>query len=148
MKVDVSTRLDCSAEKAWTEAVKTSVLTRVIWPMARIVPADQGRFPERWSEGLTLRCKSFLWGFIPIGVRMLHFETVDNERFRFCTREHDSMVKRWDHVASVVPDGEKHSIYRDVIEIDAGKLTFLVWLWACWFYRHRQRRWRALARTL
>jgi hypothetical protein len=49
---------------------------------------------------------------------------------------------------SVRPLDENRSIYRDVIDIDAGSLTVLVWAWASWFYRHRQRRWRALAKTL
>ena len=34
------------------------------------------------------------------------------------------------------------------IVIEAGPLTLLVWLFANWFYRHRQRRWRRVARRL
>jgi hypothetical protein len=44
------------------------------------------------------------------------------------------------------PWDQDQSIYSDVIDIDAGRLTVSVW--ATWFYRHRQRRWRALAKSL
>jgi hypothetical protein len=49
---------------------------------------------------------------------------------------------------SIKPLGQDRSIYSDVIDIDAGALTVLVWAWASWFYRHRQRRWRAFAKSL
>jgi hypothetical protein len=51
-------------------------------------------------------------------------------------------------VISIKPRDDSRSLYRDTIEIDAGILTFVVWAWANWLYRHRQRRWRALAKTL
>jgi hypothetical protein len=33
---------------------------------------------------------------------------------------------------------------RDTVEVRAGVLTPFIWLFAQLFYRHRQRRWRAL----
>jgi hypothetical protein len=48
----------------------------------------------------------------------------------------------------IKPLDDTRSICRDTIDIDAGNLTFVVGAWANWFYRHRQRRWRALAKTL
>jgi hypothetical protein len=148
MKVDVSTVLNCPADKAWDEVQKSSLLLHVIRPMAGIVPADRSGFPERWSEGLTVRCKTFIFGFIPIGTRVLHFERIDQDSREIHTREHDPLVRRWDHVISIRPRNAGQSIYRDVIEVEAGRLTFLVWVWVNWFYRCRQRRWRALAETL
>ena len=147
MKVDVSTILNCSAAKAWNEVQKSSLLIHVIWPLARVVPVG-APFPQRWSAGLTVQCKSFIFGLIPIGVRTLHVEKVDQENFEIHFREHDPLVQQWDHVVSVKPCGSDQSIHRDVIEVDAGRLTFPVSAWANWFYRHRQRRWRALAKTL
>jgi hypothetical protein len=147
MIVDVSTVLDCSAEKAWNEVQKSSVLLHVNWPLARLVSLD-GPFPERWSAGLTLGCKPFAFGLIPIGVHTLHIDRIDHETRQIQTREHDRLISRWDHLISIKPLHDSRSIYRDRIDIDAGSLTFLVWAWANWLYRHRQRRWRALAKTL
>ena len=148
MKVDVSTQLDCSAVKAWNEVQKSSLLLHVIWPLARIVPVDRRDFPERWTEGLKVRCRSYLFGFVPIGVRNLQFQQIDQVNFEILILENDPLVKSWKHSISVKPLGQDRSIYRDVIDIDAGRLTALVWAWADWFYRHRRRRWRALAKCL
>jgi hypothetical protein len=148
MKVDVSTQLDCPAAKAWSELQKSSLLLHVIWPLARIATTGLPDLPERWHQGLTVRCRLYLFGFVPIGIRDLHFETIDHSAHRIATRESDPLVKRWDHIISLAPAGADRSIYRDVIDIDAGGLTVVVWAWANWFYRHRQRRWRALAKRL
>jgi hypothetical protein len=147
MIVDVSTVLNCSAAKAWNEVQKSSLLLDVIWPLARVVPVG-APFPERWSEGLTIQCKSYVFGFIPIGVRTVHFEKIDHETYQLQSREHDPLIARWDHLVSIKPLDDTRSIYRDTIDIDAGSLTFVVGAWANWFYRHRQRRWRALAKIL
>ena len=147
MIVDVSTVLNCSAAKAWNEVQNSSLFLYVIWPMARVVPTG-APFPERWSEGLTIQCKSFVFGVIPIGVRTLHIEKIDQKNYEIQSREHDPLIARWDHLVSIKPLDDSRSIYRDTIDIDAGSLTFVVWSWANWFYRHRQRRWRALAKTL
>ena len=147
MIVDVSTVLDCCAAKAWNEVQKSSLLLHVIWPLVRFVLAGVP-LPERWSEGLTIQCKLFIFEIIPIGVHTVHIETVDQETFQIQSREHDPLIARWDHLISIKPLDDSRSIYRDIVDLDAGSLTFVVWGWANWFYRHRQRRWRALAKTL
>ena len=73
---------------------------------------------------------------------------IDQKNYRIQSREHDAVITRWDHLISIKPLADNLSTYRDVIDIDAGSLTPLVGAWAKWFYRHRQRRWRALAETL
>lgn len=147
MIADVSTVLDCSATKAWNEVQKSSLLRYVTWPLARFVPLG-APLPERWSEGLTVHCKLFVFGFIPMGVHTVHIEKIDQANYAIQSREHDPLVARWDHLISIKPLSDSQSTYRDTIDIDAGILTSVVWAWANWFYRHRQRRWRALARRL
>ena len=44
-------------------------------------------------------------------------------------------------------DSER-SLYRDLVDLDAGALTPVIAVWAHLFYRVRQRRWRELARRL
>jgi hypothetical protein len=148
MKLDVSTELNCPAAKAWDEMQKSSLLLHVIWPLAWITTTGLPELPERWRQGLSVQCRSYVFGFIPIGIRNLYFETIDQAEYRIVTRESDPLVKRWNHTFSVTPSGTDRSIYRDIIDIDAGALTIVVWAWASWFYRHRQRRWRALAKAL
>ena len=147
MIVDVSTVLNCSAAKAWNEVQKSSLHRYIIWPLARVVPSGPP-IPQRWSEGLAIQCKLFIFGVIPIGIHTIHFEKIDQKNYEIQSREHDPLIARWDHLVSIKPLDDSRSIYRDTIDIDAGSLTFVVWAWANWFYRHRQRRWRALAKTL
>jgi hypothetical protein len=51
-------------------------------------------------------------------------------------------------MASVEPIDARSFKYRDTVTIEAGPFTPLVAAYAHWFYRVRQRRWRALAREL
>jgi hypothetical protein len=146
MRVDVSTELDCPADKAW-EAVRTSALfLHVAWPVATI--ADAAELPPAWTQGETVRCRPLVFGFIPVGIRTLHFERIDDTRREIETREEDALVRLWHHQISIAPRPGNRARYRDEIDIDAGLLTPVVWAWANVFYRHRQRRWRALAKTL
>ena len=147
MIADVSTILECPTANAWREVQKSSLLRHVIWPLVRFVPVGPA-LPERWSEGLTVRCKLFVFGVIPMGVHTVHLEKIDQTNHEIHSREHDPLISRWDHVISIKPLDDSRSLYRDTIDIDAGIFTVVVWAWANWFYRHRQRRWRALARTL
>ena len=147
MIADVSTILDCPATKAWSQVQTSALLRHVIWPLARFVPIG-APLPERWSEGLTVQCKLFIVGVIPLGVHTVHITKIDQGNYEIQSREQDPLIRRWDHLISIKSLGDSRSIYRDTINIDAGSLTFVVWASANWFYRHRQRRWRALAKTL
>jgi hypothetical protein len=148
MKIDVSTPLDCSADSAWNEVQKSALLLQVIQPLATVTPIEPPDFPEHWREGMTVQCCTHLFGVIPLGMRTVHFEKIDHAARKIVTHESDLLVRRWDHTITVTPTGKARSIYRDVIDLDAGVLTFVVWAWTSWFYRHRQRRWRALAPIL
>ena len=56
---------------------------------------------------------------------------------------HGAMIKTWDHMIEVAPDGDG-TRFTDRVTVDAGWLTPFVALFARVFYRHRQRRWRRL----
>jgi hypothetical protein len=148
MRVRLETVLDCPVEGAW-EAVQTSALLReVAAPLVRFRGVAGEPLPERWQDGATVRLRSYLAGVVPLGVRTLEFRAVDGAARRIQTHERDPLVRRWDHRIELLEDGPHRTRYRDTVEIDAGVLTPLVWAFAQWFYRHRQRRWRAVARRL
>jgi hypothetical protein len=147
-RIFVSTILDCPPEKAWAEVQKPTLLRYVIYPMARVVSVDPEGFPARWAAQTTYRCKCFIFGWVPLGIRILRIERVDEETFEIQSREFDPLVRRWDHLITIRPYGDDQTLYADQIDVDAGILTFAVWLWANWFYRHRQWRWRRLANRL
>jgi hypothetical protein len=78
----------------------------------------------------------------------MFFERVDRVRREIQTREKDILCRQWDHLIQVRESEDGRTLYSDSIEIDAGMLTLPVWLFANWFYRHRQNRWKMIAQQL
>jgi hypothetical protein len=148
MKVYVESVLPCAAEKVWDEVQRPSLLLEVIRPLVKLVPVDAPQFPERWVEGTTVRCKSYLFGIIPLGTRTIFLERIDSAVGEIQSRESDALIRRWDHLVRVRGTGDGRAQYSDEIALEAGLLTGFVWLFAQWFYRHRQRRWRRVANRL
>ncbi|OQW53843.1 MAG: hypothetical protein A4S09_06400 [Proteobacteria bacterium SG_bin7] len=143
MKVFISSKLPCDADRAFALVKKSSTLVHVAWPMAKIVPS-RNSFPEQWVQGKKVYCKSYLFGIVPVGERSIYFERIDPHKREIQTRENDPLVQKWDHLISIKPIDSSSCIYADEIDIKAGLITFVVWMWAMCFYKHRQSRWLKL----
>jgi hypothetical protein len=148
MRVVVQSVLPNCVEIIWNEVQTSRLLVEVAAPLVAIRPVDHENLPARWTAGTTLRFRSYLFGIVPLGTRTLQFERIDAMAREIQTRESDPLVRRWDHLISVRPVANGGCQYRDQIDIEAGWLTAGVWLFAQWFYRHRQRRWKAVAKRL
>jgi hypothetical protein len=133
---------------AWEELQRPALHREVIRPLFRFEPIDPPQFPERWPVGATLHFRGYLFGIIPIGTHTIFIERIDPATREIQSREVGGLVRRWDHLICVRTTGEGQTLYSDAIIIEAGWLTLFVWLFAQWFYRHRQRRWRRVARRL
>jgi hypothetical protein len=144
--VDRSTPLEASADAVWT-AVKTPSAFRTVTRGLLVMPVIRTRTDE-WREGETVVGWVFLFGFIPFARHHLHVAAIDESTRSLTSREHGGLLKSWDHDIVVIPIDDLRCTYRDRIEIDAGIFTPLVGVYARWFYRMRQRRWRALAKEL
>lgn len=109
---------------------------------------EPGGFPEQWREG-PHRVWMFAFGVLPFGAQTVNISIGphDGDTLRARDRGHGWVSRVWDHEISVTPEGEG-ARYRDRVTIEAGLLTPLVWAFAALFFRWRQSRWRALARTL
>ena len=95
---------------------------------------------------MTVRVRMYLLGMAPLGTHTLHFESIDPRAHEIMTREHDWLVRRWDHCIRIQPLAAGQCRYSDTVDIEAGLLTPLVWLFARCFYAHRQWRWLGVAR--
>lgn len=145
MKVYVESILECPPQKVWNELLNSSSFVRIIKPLVYTKPCAPSHYPERWSEGLTLLIKPYLFSVIPMSKKTIHIEKIDHDLRFMQTRESDSLVKVWDHEISVQSQGNNQTKYSDTIEIKAGIFTPFVWLFAKWFYRHRQNQWKELS---
>ena len=148
MRVYVESLLPCNADAAWAEVQKSTLLLEVIQPLAFVRPLEGETFPDEWTVGTTVRCRTVLLGLFPLGIRSIFFEKIDASTRVIQSREFDALVRTWDHKIEVDPVSASECRYSDEIEVEAGVLTPLVWLFAQVFYRHRQRRWQRVARRL
>ena len=148
MTVRVQSVFDCPPEKVWAELQTSALLREIIWPLMRFRSLDTPDLPEFWTQGSTFHFCIYLFGVIPLGKHTIFIERLDPVAGEIQSREHSALVRHWDHLIRIRPTPDDRTLYSDEIEISAGPLTPLVWAFAQWFYRHRQRRWRRIARRL
>jgi hypothetical protein len=148
MKVHVESIFDCPPEMVWAEVQTPRLLLEVIRPLLRFVPPRGTQFPANWKAGQTFFGRTYVLSLLPFGLHSILIERVDAKQREIQSRERDRWIRRWDHLISVRETEDGRTRYSDEIEIQAGVLTPLVWLFAQVFYRHRQRRWRRVVQRL
>ena len=144
--VERSTLLAASADAVWA-AVKTPSAFRFVTRRLLVMPVIRSRSGE-WREGETVVGWVFLFGFLPFSRHHLHIARIDDSTRTLSSREFGGLIAMWNHDIEVVPVDSMTCRYGDRIEIEAVFLTPVIAVYARWFYRMRQRRWRALARGL
>lgn len=145
MRLALETSLPIAAADAFARVRTPALLEHVAAPLLRFVPIDPPVFPPFWAES-DYRVQVKLFGVVPLGRQTIAI-SIGALEGAFAVRDNGSgdLAQRWDHRITIVPDGEGRCTYRDEVEIEAGPLTPIVWAFANYFYRHRQRRWRKLA---
>lgn len=144
--VERSTPLEASADAVWA-AVKTPSAFRTVTHGLLAMPVIRRRQDE-WREGETVVGWVFLFGFLPFSRHHLHIASIDESTRTLSSREFGGVITMWNHDIEINPIDAKRCRYRDRIEIEAGIMTPVIVVYARWFYRMRQRRWRALANGL
>lgn len=146
MRVAISTVLKTPVAEAWTAARKPALFDYVSAPMVRFRPKEP--LPDVWREGRFL-VTLLLFGVLPIGEQwiVIEFEHIDDAAGRYVLRDngHSASIRRWDHRLTLQARPDGRTDYSDVLELEAGLTTPVVWAFAQIFYRHRQRRLRRLA---
>lgn len=145
--ITLTTHIPAQPEKIWQEVQTSRLLHYVAKGLLRFVPAGGKPFPEIWTEG-KYKAWLLLFGFLPIGWQIvgLEYPPCDNQRRLLRDNGCGWLIKTWDHMISIEPEGEG-TRYTDEVKIDAGLLTMPVTLFARIFYAHRQRRWLKLANS-
>ncbi len=146
MKLKIQTLLPVPASIVWRELQKSETLDFIAAPM--VVFNYKTTKPEHWHKG-NFEVELKLFGFIPFGSQTISIsfpDTVNNKLF-LRDNGYSNLISKWDHLISVEPLGE-NTLYADSLEINAGILTPFIWLFACLFYSHRQKRWVKLTKQL
>ncbi len=141
--IRVTSTFSTEAQVVWEKLQNFETLQHIARPMMTFSSA--GHVNEiSWVEGVDYRFKLRMFCLIPFGgTHAIHVERMDAALGIIQTQEKNDIVRVWNHRIELQPRGDK-TLYTDIVEIDAGVLTFLVTLWSHVFYRHRQRRWRRI----
>ena len=107
-------------------------------------PVEPETLPPAWEAGKDYLVRLYLLGIIPMGQHRIGIEYFDKEAMQAKSDESGTIAKLWSHVMTVKPYDQDSTFYTDEIEIKAGIWTVFVWLFASYFYRHRQRKWKSL----
>ena len=154
MRVHVESVLPAPPGAVWAAIQRSDTLAALARPLLALRPGpgppgtSERRIPERWPVGVPVPLRLWAFGAVPLGPHTLLVESADDAAMTLQTRERGPLLRQWDHRMVVMPAGPGRARYADTVEIDAGLLTHVVAFVARLFFRHRHRRWQALARGL
>lgn len=146
--VEISTTLACTPDEAFARVQTTALMCHIAAPLLRFVPQRQTLFPAVWAPG-EYRVWLWLFSVLPLGWQAIVISAPPAKGDTRFLRDdgYGPLIRRWNHLIMIAPNGEGTTHYTDRVIIEAGLLTPLVAGFARAFFAHRQRRWRALART-
>lgn len=146
MLARISTQFACTESELWQKLSKPESLQFVASPMLGFTPVEPGVLGSEWEVGRDYPLKLYFLKFIPLGRHTIQLVKVDRDQKLISSRESGLLAKVWNHDIFFQEIEPGLVSYTDEIEIRAGWLTPLIWLFAHVFYRHRQRRWKVLLR--
>jgi hypothetical protein len=115
-------------------------------PLASFVPIQPASLPARWKEE-SYRFKILLFGFFPFGKHSIVISATrdpDAGKYTILDNGFGDVISKWRHLITINTIDENLTAYTDSVEIKAGILTPLVWIYAFIFYHYRQYRWKKL----
>ncbi|MBV7540971.1 DUF3703 domain-containing protein [Acidovorax sp. sic0104] len=155
MRVRSSTRLEAPPDWVALQLQSTEVFRHITAPVMVFTPADGAAWPTRWTVG-ELQVHMRLLGLLPLGSQAVRISIEPAQQAGGWPILRDNgqgrLMCRWDHRITVQALPQGATLYTDDIDVAARYLPWLMTplsaVFAWLFFRHRQRRWRALARTL
>ena len=124
-------------DNVFNKLQKLETLQYVAAPYATFTPTD-GTKELIWTAGASYSFRFRLFGIIPYGTHRINVVRFDKERIY--THEGNEHVPVWNHEILLKVSSAKCE-YTDNVEIGAGWKTLFIYIWAWFFYRHRQRKW-------
>jgi len=136
----IETIMDTTPEKLWEEIAKPSSLQYVAAPILYFHPINGTDLNSKWEINKEYNLRLYFLKVIPFGFHKIIIKNfLKNE---IVSNESGLLAKVWNHTIKFNAINSNQIAYTDIIEIKAGFLTVFVWLFAYFFYRHRQRKWK------
>lgn len=144
MKVNLTTTLSTRPERVWEEVQTSRLLEYVAAPSVKLRAMNPPGLPEIWADG-TYEVKMLVLGWLPAGRHIIRISrSKDGGAYLIRDNGGGQLAKVWDHTIRIRSGRDGATEYTDTVEVQAGLLTPFVRVFAQVYYRHRQRRWRAL----
>ena len=141
--VERSSLFPASRETVFRKLQHLETLQAIAKPYASFEPI--GKTASIWTSGSTSSYRLRLFCVIPFGTHTIHIVRFDQDGIS--SQESNEHVPVWNHEIRLEAVDANHTRYTDRVEIQAGRKTVLIWLWANVFYAHRQRKWVRLLRN-
>lgn len=138
-----TSRFPASERNVFNKLKSIQTLQYIASPYATFTPLTESD-DFNWKAGETFSFQLKLFGVIPFGIHTIKVIDFNEEAYRIHTTESNAYVPIWNHSIVLKPLGDGASQYTDEVEIYAGWKTPLVYLWAKFFYAHRQKKWLEL----
>lgn len=146
MDVFLRIALDTDVDTVWDALSRPAQMRVAARPFIRVRSLEKGGFPSRWAAGVPHMVALSLFGVIPLGsqvVEVRYEERPGNVRMVIDSGAPMSgpltRLSVWDHRMAVSPLGDRKTLYRDRLRVQAGWITPLLWvgLWFMWQLRGR-----------
>ncbi|MBS3768258.1 MAG: hypothetical protein KGY75_09115 [Candidatus Cloacimonetes bacterium] len=144
----ISTYLPTTASELWAKIIKPKYLHYIVLPVLKFIPLQPGEFDDDWVVGKKYELKLYLFNIVPLGLHSIKLVKIDKENNMIVSEESGMLARVWNHTITFYQSGDSELRYTDVIEIRAGLLSPLIWVFAHLFYRHRQSRWRTVFKKI
>ncbi|MDR2083868.1 MAG: hypothetical protein LBP67_02595 [Bacteroidales bacterium] len=141
-KISVSSTFNCSPEIMWEKLLDIETLIEICKPKASFKSVS--KMPEKWEENVIYKFKLFIYGFIPFGKHEILLENIDQSRKEIQSKEHNKIVRIWNHLIILNETQDGKTFYTDIVELHSGIFTYFTALWSIGFYKHRQKKWNKI----
>ena len=142
LTVKKSSVFPAAKDEIFRRLQKLKTLQYIAHPYATFKSVDDTE-ELTWQEDSAFAFHFKLFALIPFGVHTIKVIQFDIEKGIY-TQEGNKHVPVWNHKIILEKINENTTKYTDIVEIQAGWKTLLVYLWANCFYAHRQRKWKRL----
>lgn len=132
-----------SQNVVWEKLQQLTTLQYIAKPFASFSPLDSAS-DFIWEEGKTFQFHFRLFCLLPFGIHTIHVVQFQKDSYEVYTKEANVHVPVWNHQIILREIERDKTEYIDEVELYAGWKTPFVYLWAKYFYAHRQKKWLKL----
>ena len=145
-RITVTSDFHSNIENIWNKIHYIDTLREICKPKARFISCDDS--PMLWKEGKSFVFKLFLHGFLPVGRHTINVVKMDKASREIDTEEYNDTVIIWNHYIKMEEISQQVTRYTDTVDLYAGYFTSIAAWWTLKFYKHRQRKWQIIAKSL